>query len=179
MQNIWPTMRYCRSEVSCWRRCTACKHFCFYSTKKLISFQKNVSWKTIRLRVFSWEKFKNRETRGRIVSLDQLGGSKTIYRTRRHVYGLDESKHFKSLYTSVSKWAIICIWNSKSILRHLSSCERYEIITSKALGTMHAQHFLIAERAFSCEPTNCKSVHTWVTHLHMAVITITSSLRYA
>ena len=63
----------------------------------MISFQKNVSRKTIRLGVLSSEKFKNRETHGRIVSVDQLGGSKTIYRTRRHVYRLDESKHIKSL----------------------------------------------------------------------------------
>ena len=33
------------------------------------------------------------------------------------------------------------IWHEDN----LSSCERYKIKTSKALGTMHAQHFLIAE----------------------------------
>ena len=37
-----------------------------------ISFQNDISLKTMRLGVLSWEKLKNRETHGRIVSLDQL-----------------------------------------------------------------------------------------------------------
>ena len=37
-----------------------------------ISFQNDISLKTMRLGVLSWEKLKHRETHGRIVSLDQL-----------------------------------------------------------------------------------------------------------
>ena len=55
---------------------------------------------------------------------------------------------------------------------------------------MHAQLFLIAERERLCrsrfdigrfrvEPTNYKFVYTQVTHLHIAVPTITCTLRYA
>ena len=42
-------------------------------------------------------------------------------------------------FLSVSKLAIVLIWNIQSPHEdNLSSCERYKIITSKALGTMHA-----------------------------------------
>ena len=43
-----------------------------------ISFQNDISLKTMRLGVLSWEKLKNRETHGRIVSLDQLGSRRAI-----------------------------------------------------------------------------------------------------
>ena len=60
----------------------------------------------------------------------------------------DESKSFKtSSQTPLSKLAKVLIWNIQSPHEdNLSSCERCKIITSKALGTMRAQHFLIAER---------------------------------
>ena len=90
---------------------------------------------------------KNRETHGRIVSLHHLGESKSNCWSHRHVYRLDELKSFKNSSTSVSKLAIVLIWSIPSPHEdNLSSCERYKIITSKALGTMHAQHFLIAQR---------------------------------
>ena len=40
--------------------------------------------------------------------------------------------------------AIVLMWNIQSPHDDLSSCESYKIITSKALGTMYAQHSLIA-----------------------------------
>ena len=43
-----------------------------------ISFQNDISLKTMRLGVLSAEKLKNRETHGRIVSLDQLGSWRAI-----------------------------------------------------------------------------------------------------
>ena len=65
------------------------------------------------------------------------------------------------------------IWIQSPHEDNLSSCERYKIITSKALGTMHAQHFLITERersiydschfdigCFRAEPTN----YEWCLH---------------
>ena len=68
----------------------------------------------------------------------------------------------------MSELAIVLIWNIQSPQEdNLSSCERYKVITSKAMGTMHAQHFLITERErsmydscrfdigrFRAEPTN-------------------------
>ena len=44
-----------------------------------ISFQNDISLKTMRLGVLLWEKLKNRETQGRIVSLDHLGSRRAIY----------------------------------------------------------------------------------------------------
>ena len=65
------------------------------------------------------------------------------------------------------------IWIQSPHEDNLSSCERYKIITSKALGTMHAQHFLITEweqsiydsshfdiGCFRAEPTN----YEWCLH---------------
>ena len=46
-----------------------------------ISFQNDISLKTMRLGVLSWEKLKNRETPGRIVSLDQLSLGVWDYRS--------------------------------------------------------------------------------------------------
>ena len=105
----------------------------------------------------SWDSRKNRD-------LGPAWKSKSSYWSFRHVYRLDESKRFKSSQTSVSKLAIVLIWNIQRQDK-LSSCERYKIITSKALGT--AKHFLIAEREqsiydscrfdigrFRAEPTN-------------------------
>ena len=63
-----------------------------------------------------------------------------------------------------------------------------QIITSKALGTMHAQHFLVTEREWSMTVVILKSgtfvwsrllmngVFTQVRHLHITVPTITCSL---
>ena len=73
------------------------------------------------------------------------------------------------------------IWNIQSPHKdNLSSCGRYKIITSTALGTMHAQHFLIAEREqsiydscrfdigpFRAEPSNYeRCLHTSDTYAY-------------
>ena len=55
-----------------------------------ISFQHDISLKTMRLGVLSWEQLKHRETHGRIVSFDQLREIADLF------YRLDESKSFKS-----------------------------------------------------------------------------------
>ena len=55
-----------------------------------ISFQNDISLKTMRLGVLSREKLKNLETQGRIVTWTSLGVR------FRHIYRLDESKSFKS-----------------------------------------------------------------------------------
>ena len=100
------------------------------------------------------------------------------------------SQKASKVHKLVSELAIVPIWNIQSPHEdNLSSCERYKIIlTSKALGTRDAHHFLIAEQELSiCD--SCRfdmrsrlitnGVYTRVTHLHIAVPTITCFLRYA
>ena len=54
------------------------------------------------------------------------------------------SQKASKFYKIVSKLAIVLIWNIHSPHEdNLSSCENYKIKTSKALGTMYAQHSLI------------------------------------
>ena len=78
-----------RREVSCWRHCTTWyssneeNQLRFSNSKhshlqRNISFQNDISLKTMRLGVLSGEKLKNRKTHGRIVSLDQLGSWRAI-----------------------------------------------------------------------------------------------------
>ena len=137
----------------------------------------------MRLGVLSWEKLKNRETHGRIeriVSSDQLEReSKCNCWSLRHVYRLDESKSFKSAWSSVSKLAIVIIWNIKSPhVNNLYSCKRYKIIT-KLWAQCTFRTVLIAERErsiydgsrfdmgrFRAEPTNYERRLNLVTHLH-------------
>ena len=107
---------------------TATVNISVVNEQRNISFQNDISLKTMRVGVLSWEKLKNRETHGRIVSLDQLG-------SRRAVANL----------------FVIITWTSQKASKLLSqsyrvSCERYKMITSKAPGTMQAQHFLISQR---------------------------------
>ena len=64
--------------------------------KKKQNRMNDISLKTMRLGVLSWEKSKNRETHGRIVSLDQLEGRRAYCWSFRHVYRLNEPKSFKS-----------------------------------------------------------------------------------
>ena len=74
--------------------------------------------------------------------------------------------------------------HSKSTWRQLiSSYRSYKIRTSKALGTMQAQHFFITgtfgnDRSIG-QFRASRLIHTWVTHLYIAVPTATRSLRYA
>ena len=94
-----------------------------------ISFQNYISLKTMKLGVLSWEKLKNCETHDRIESSPGR---------------VKKRKKFINFCLKVGHSA-----NLKQQIPHednLSSRERYKIITSKALGTVHAQHFLTAER---------------------------------
>jgi len=76
------------------------KHFCYSIEQRNISFQNDISLKTMRLGVLSWEKLKNREL-----------GPALESKTFRHVYGLDESKRFKN----------VCLKVGHSNLKHLKS----------------------------------------------------------
>ena len=64
---------------------------------------------------------------------------------------MSNSKHFCFDSTKKHLFLHIKIPHEDS----LSSCERCKIITSEALGTMHAQHFLIAERERSIYDNCC------------------------
>ena len=94
--------------------------------------------KTMRLGVLSWGHLrKNHELR-------PAWESKSNCWSFRYVYCLTSqraSKVRKRLSLSVSKLATVLIWNIQSPHEdNLLPMEGYKIITSKALGTMHAQH---------------------------------------
>ena len=50
-----------------------------FTEQRNIAFQNDISVKTMRLGVLLSEKLKNRETQGRIVSMDQLGSRRAIF----------------------------------------------------------------------------------------------------
>ena len=105
-------------------------------------------------KVKNWDPHEIHSRIQRIVSLDQLGESITI----QNIQSPNED--------------------------NLLSCERYKIITSKALGTMHAQNdrsttvVVLILGAFMWSRLITKSVYTRVIHSHITVPTITGSLRY-
>ena len=78
-----------------------------------ISFQNDISLKTMRLGVLSWEKSKNRETHGRIVSLDQLEGRRAIADLFVMFIAWTSQKASK-VHKLVSKLAIVLIWKIQS-----------------------------------------------------------------
>ena len=154
-----------------------------------VSFQNDISLKTMRLGVLSWEKLKHRETHGRIVSLDQLR------------LGVDEQVLIFSAscifpasclspgrVKKLQKFLNFCLKvghssnlkHSKSTWRQSScdSCEIYKISTSRNENDLRQLSFWY--RALSCGGHSfTKGVYIWVTNLHIAVPTITCSLRYA
>ena len=84
-RTLWPTsVLQNRRELSCsvyMRRInydSATVNISVFIEKRNISFQNYISLKTMRLGVLSWEKLKNLQTHGRIVSLDQPGSRKVI-----------------------------------------------------------------------------------------------------
>ena len=72
------TVEKCLAACDSWRlqrRITydsATVNISIFVEQRNISFQNDISLKTMRLGVLSWEKLKHRETHGRIASLDQL-----------------------------------------------------------------------------------------------------------
>ena len=133
-----------------------------FTEKRNISFQNDISLKTMRLGVLSWKKLKNRETHGRIVSLDQLGSRRAI----------------AHLFVTFIAWRVKKLQNFVNV--------------GPKVGTLHAQQFLIAERErsiydsyrfdigrFRAEPTNHQRCLHPSEHLHIAVTTITCSSPYA
>ena len=150
----------------------------------LLTSQSDVSLKTMRLGVLSWEKLKHRETQGRIVSLDQLR------------LGVEEKLLIFSSCLSpgrvkkLQKFINFCLKvahsdnlkHSKSTWRQSScdSCEMYRISTSRSRNVNNLRQLSIWYRALSFGADwFTKGVYIQVTNLHIAVPTITCSLRYA
>ena len=151
-----------------------------------ISFQNDISLKTMRLGVLSWEKLKNRETHGRIVSLDQLSLGVWDYRSAQML--IFSSCLSPGRVKKLQKFINFCLKvghssnlkHSKSTWRQSSceSCEIYKISTSPNENDL--RQFSFWYRALSCGGDSfTKGVYIWVTNLHIAVPTITCSLRYA
>ena len=146
-----------------------------------ISFQNDISLKTMRLGVLSWEKLKHPETHGRIVSLDQLRlgveEQLLIFSSCLSPGRVKKLQKFINFCLKVGHSANLK--HSKST-RQLScdSCERYKISTSRNGNDLRQLSFWY--RALSCGADwFTEDVYIWVTNLHNAVPTITCSLRYA
>ena len=116
---------------------TATVNISVVNEQRNILFQNDISLKTMRVGVLSWEKLK------KSWAWTTCGPASSLSRGR--VIKLQKSKKF------CLKLAMVLIWNIQSPHEdNLSSCERYKIIlTSKALGTRDAHHFLIAEQELS------------------------------
>ena len=136
-----------------------------------ISFQNDISLKTMRLGVLSWEKLKHRETHGRIASLDQLR------------LGVEEQLLIFSSCLSpgrvkkLQKFIKFCLKvghsanlkRSKSTWRQSSwdSCEMYKISTSRNGNDLRQLSFWY--RALSCGADwFMKGVYIYWTNLHIS-----------
>ena len=157
-----------------------------------ISFQNDISLKTMRLGVFLWEKLKIHHTYCRNC---ELGPAWEVKEQLLISLSCLSPGWVEKIQKFINFCLKVChsgnLKHIKSTWRQLSSCERHKIVT-KALGTMHAQHFFIAEQerliydsccfwywAFLCKPTDYESVFTSATHLLITGPTKTRSLRYA
>ena len=152
--------------------------------RRNISFQNDISLKAMRLRVLSWEKLKNRESHGRMVSLDQLGSRRAIadeiFLSCLSPGRVKKLQKFINFFLRVGHGTNFK--HSKSTWRQSScdSCEMHKISPSR--NGNDPQQLSYWYRCFRTEPTIdwfTKGVYIWVTHLHIAVPTITCSLRYA
>ena len=178
-----------------WRACTqasdsATVNISVFIEQRNISFQNDISLKTMRLGVLSWEKLKHRETHGRIVSLDQLRlgveEQLLIFSSCLSPGRVKKLQKFINFGLKVGHSANLK--HSKSTWRQ-SSCDSCEM--SWNVQNQHIGIIAIAEREQSTtvvvliSGASCgadwftKSVYIWVTNLHIAVPTITCSLRFA
>ena len=151
----------------------------------------SVSLQTMRLGVLPWERLKNRENLELGPSWESQ--SNAIADLFVMFIAWTSQKASKVHKILSQKLAIALISNIQSLHiteENLSSWEMFKIITSEALDTAHSAlldrgtgaiydscRFDIGR--FRAEPTNYKFVYTRVMHLHIAVPTITCTLRYA
>ena len=150
------------------------KDFRFYWAKK----HSISEWYfTMRLGVLT---LNNRETHVRIVSLDQLGSRRAIADLFVMFISWTSQKASKFINFWVKVGHSAKLKHSNSTWRPWScdSCEMYKISTSR--NGMDLRQLSFWYRALSCwTDWFTKGVYIWATHLHIAVPTITCSLRYA
>ena len=138
-----------------------------------ISFHNDISLKTMRLGVLSWEKLKHRETHGRIVSLHQLRLG-----VEEQLLILSASCLSPGRVKKLQKFINFCLKvghssnlkHSKSTWRQSScdSCEMHKISTPRNGNDLRQLSFWY--RALSCGADwFTKGVYIWVTNLHIAV----------
>ena len=147
-----------------------------------ISFQNDISLKT--MRVLSWEKLKNREVQGSVVSLNwPAWESKSnflllIFSSCLLPGRVKKLQKFINFCLKVGHSANLKHSKSTWIPWSCDSCEMYKISTSWNGNDLWQLSFWY--RALSCGADwFTKGVYIWVTHLHIVVPTVTCSLHYA
>ena len=161
---------------------TATVNISVVNEQRNISFQNDISLKTMRVGVLSWEKLKNRETHGRIVSLDHMWTSFVIIawtskKASKVQKILFKVGHGANLKHSKSTWRqLIVLWKVQNHINIKSSGHKGRSpLLDRGTGTIDMRQLSF----WYTEPTNYEDVYTWVTHLHIVLPTITCSLRYA
>ena len=144
------------------------RHFRFYWTKE----KKITEW-YFTTKPWDWETCREKIWKiVRIMSLNQLG-SRRAMQLLIFLSCLSPGR-VKKLQKFIN--SCLKVGHSANLKQSKSTCKW------RALGTMHAQHFLIAEREWyrfdigllRAEPTNYEFTYTRLTRLHIAVSTIIS-----
>ena len=150
------------------------KHFRFYWTKKhFISawyFTKNHEIGSLVVRTVkrSWNSQQNRERRPASRNCWSFLSPRRVKKLQKFVNLCLKVGHSANLKHSKSTWR----------QSSCASCEMYKISTSRN-GNDHSRQLSFWYRALSCGADwFTKGVYIWETHLHIAVPTVTCSLRY-
>ena len=197
-----------RLEVSCWRPYTACnsqrlheenqlwfsnsKYFLFIWTKKHFTSE----WYQFHYKPWDWESCREKGWKiTRIVSLDQLGSRRAMQLliflsclSPRRVKKLQKfinsclkvgpSANFKHSKSTYNWRELIVLGNVQNHnIRSFGQNARSALLDRGTGAIYDSCRFDIGR--FRAEPTNYKFVYTRVMHLHIAVPTITCTLRYA
>ena len=167
------TLAACDSRRLCMRRITydsAAVNISVFIEQRNISFQNDISLKTTRLGVLSCEKLKHCETRGRIVSLDQLclGVEEQLLIFSASCLSPGRVKKLQKLINFCLKVGHSSnLKHLKSIWRQSSrdSCEIYKISTPRNGNDLRQLSFWY--RALSCGADwFMKGVYIYRTNLH-------------
>ena len=139
---------------------SATENISVFIQQRNISFQNDISLKTMRLGVFSWEKLKKWWDLCQNSELEPAGESKSNFWSLRHVYCLNESKSFKvgyraNLKHSKSTWRqLIVLWMVQNHNVKSSEHNARSAILDRGKGTIDLRQLSFWYRAFSWEPTN-------------------------
>ena len=125
-----------------------------------ISFQNDISLKTMRLGVLSGEKLKNRETHGRNVSLDQLGNWRAIADLFVMFIPWQVKKLQKFINVCLKVGYSANLKHSKSTRRQLIApwklqnhnikSSRHNALLDRSMGMIDLQQLSFWHRAFLC-----------------------------